>query len=75
MSTDVKAYVEFLHGMEWEGGLEGIVSHGFSTTGDAKLDTILYKLDMLMAQARVRMNTIEAEHQAEIERYYYESDD
>lgn len=67
MSIDVKKFAEFYGHMDWEGGLEGIVRHGHDGSGDAKLDTLLEKLEVLLEQTDAHLQAIWATYRPEIE--------
>lgn len=67
--TDVKLFAKFYHAMDWEGGLEGIIRHGFDETGDPPLDNILEQLEGWLNAADLRISEIMHEHGDEVDDY------
>ena len=64
--TDVKQFAEFYFAVDWEGGLEGIVRHGFRTSGDEELNKILAELEWALNAADRRIEQIMNEHGDEV---------
>lgn len=71
--TDVKQFADFLDQMDWEGGVEAIVCHGFDTSGDQLLDDLLGQVDYLLQGIRIRIDTLSNEHREEIDRLQKEN--
>ena len=67
--TDVKVFAELYHAMDWEGGLEGIVRHGFNTSGDDELDVILDQLEVLIEKADARIRKLMGAHGDDVEEF------
>lgn len=60
--TDVKKFHEFMQQMDWEGGYEGIVNHGFDGTGDGKLDNLMEELEAILEEIQSRVSKLISEH-------------
>lgn len=66
--VNVKQFLDFMAQMDWEGGIEGIINHGFDTSGDQVLDDLLDQVDSLLQETNARIDSIYKKHKEEIDK-------
>lgn len=72
--VNVKQFVDFLGQMDWEGGVEGIVRHGFDTSGDVILDDLLDQVDSMLQEINSRIDLLNKRHKEEIDKLQSEEE-